>query len=331
VGLNSFYKLPSLIYGVLATLKNLLYDSGVLDGVRVPQKVISVGNLTMGGTGKTPVVDLILSYYRDQGVTTALVAKNYKAQLKYAAEVDRTKINGAQHYGDEAWMLAQRHPETAVFVGPQKWYSLWLASKNPKLQVIVIDDGFQHRKAERDLDIVVIDGTAKPSEYELVPSGRAREPWSSLKRADLVVISKSNWAQSEELEQLRARIKWTLPGSEVLVEAISEIDLAPFAGAKVTAFAGIGNPHQFESMLRSSGQIELRQFIGFADHQHYGSAELEKIKNSMDGSELILTTEKDFGKLKVEDFAVPLKAVPLTTKLTDGATEFYATLDSVLR
>ncbi len=325
-----FLLLPlSWLYAGLAAAKNFFYDRGLLDGVRVDKKVISVGNLTMGGTGKTPIVDLILTYLESKNISVALISKNYKAEVKHTVSVDLTHAHGARHFGDEAWMLAKKHLTTQVFVGPKKWYTLWLAAKTTSATVCVVDDGFQHRQLQRDLDIVILDAMAPDGEYELLPLGRARESWLGLNRAQIVVLTKTNWALPEHLEKLRAKVRWQSSSAKV-VEAVSKLDLTDCAGKKVMAFAGVGQPEQFKKMLEGSMDIQLIEFIAFRDHQKYGPAEIQKIKSAAAMAEIIVTTEKDFSKLDPADFSIPLKALSLHTEITLGASEFYATLDSCI-
>jgi tetraacyldisaccharide 4'-kinase len=320
----------SFVYAQLAKVKNIFYDRDWLGSLRVPQKVISVGNLTVGGTGKTPIVDLVLTHFEERSLVCGLISRNYKARIRHTAAVDLLKVDGASYYGDEAWMLALKHVQATVFVGPKKWYSLSLASKATRAQVFVIDDGFQHRALARDLDIVLLDATAPMKDYHLLPLGRAREAWQGLRRAQIVVITKTNLAEPAANEALRSRLQSEASFSGLVVETQVHIDLERFRGKKVLAFAGLARPEQFEKVIKMTEAVELKEFVSFSDHHIYSKEDIALLKNKSQGLDFILTTEKDFVKLNPKDFLVPLHAVPLVTRISHHATEFYAALDSLI-
>jgi tetraacyldisaccharide 4'-kinase len=324
-------RILSLIYASLAGIKNLLYDRSWLTSLQVPQKVISVGNLTVGGTGKTPVVDLILTHLEQKGLACGLISRSYKARIRHTSAIDLLKVDGAAYYGDEAWMLALKHAQTPVFVGPKKWYSLSLASKATRSQVFVIDDGFQHRALARDLDIVLLDATVPLAEYRPLPWGRARESWSGLARAQVLILTKTNLATPESCVALRESVQQQSNFAGLWVETEVRVDLERFRGKKVLAFAGLARTEQFEQVILREGAVELKEFLSFPDHHAYTEEDHQLIRRKSESVDFILTTEKDFVKLNPQDFVRPLVAIPLKTKISHQAMEFYATLDSLFR
>jgi tetraacyldisaccharide 4'-kinase len=317
-------------FSQLATMRNFLYEAGFADTLKVSEPVISVGNLTTGGTGKTPIVDLILSHFEAKGLRVGLISRNYKARLKGTEVVDRRRPWGSIFYGDEPWMLAEKHPEAVVCVGPRKWFSLWQTAQKKVAQVFVVDDGFQHRALHRDLDIVLLDASADQGEYKMFPEGRAREPWNSLQRADIIVLTKTNLTTALEVDRLKAHLA-LLGAGKLVVETGVRIDLQPFQGKKVFAFAGLAKSAQFEQSLRQSEMITLMGFRSFPDHHQYLPEDMRRIEELAAGAEILLTTEKDFSKVSHFSTMIPLRPVLLMIPFLSGEAEFYARLDSVLK
>lgn len=289
--------LVSYVYGKVAGTKNFLYDSGLADSVRVSPSVISIGNLTVGGTGKTPVTDLLLKETNLRGLKTAVVSRNYKAKSRIAQQVVVDDVRGASYFGDEAFLLAQRNQDTLVYTGPQKWQTTLKLMKDHHPQVIFVDDGFQHRALARDFDIVLLDATAPLSDYELLPKGKARETINSLKRAQLVVITKVNWATPEKVSELKAMI----PGNVEMVEMEFHMILSePIDGLqRVLAISGVASPKNFINGLKDQGDFEVSEHLVFPDHHDYGVGDIQKITAAAQNFSCtkIVTTEKDFVKL----------------------------------
>ncbi|MBN1929112.1 MAG: tetraacyldisaccharide 4'-kinase, partial [Chlorobiaceae bacterium] len=183
------------IYGMAMSLRNHLYDRGTFKSWRSPIPVVSVGNITTGGTGKTPLVDWIVKFYEASGIATAIVSRGYGRRTKGVQLVSDGKrmVLGSRDAGDETAMLAARNPGTIVVVAENRadgvrFLMREFAGRLPG--VIVLDDAFQHRKIARDLDIVVINASA-PRELEaMLPAGRLREPLDGLRRAGLIILGK---------------------------------------------------------------------------------------------------------------------------------------------
>lgn len=297
----------SFVYDQVVGVKNALYDRGVIGSYKAPVPVVSIGNLTVGGTGKTPITDFCLKQLTEAGFKVAVVSRSYRAKANAPCLVDTKKENAAAFYGDEPVLLAKANPTVSVFVGPSKWRTVQYACSENSFDLIIVDDGFQHRRLQRNLNIVILDATEALANYEVLPEGRARESWSGLQRADLVLITKCNQASTEDLASLEAKIP---VGKEVLYFAY---DLQIFrnlgTGAELTRdqlqdkkfflVSAIARPDVFEKMMRDVGNV-AKNSLHFRDHHPYTTADIENIvvEYKKSQSEFVVTTEKDAVKLQ---------------------------------
>jgi tetraacyldisaccharide 4'-kinase len=319
----------SKVYGLALKGKEFLYQAGFADVIDLPVPVLSVGNLSVGGTGKTPVTDFLLREAERHGLKTLVVSRNYKAASHGIHRVDIHKKNGAQYFGDEAFWLAKRHPHFAVYVGPVKVWTAAQAVKENETDLVIVDDGFQHRGLHRDFDCVLLDATAGEGTERLLPAGRFREDFSALKRAELVIITKANWAKPERVAHLKSKI----PAGVETVEMDFRLKLSRMLPpqATVLAFCGIARPEIFQSQLEElshaqseamTPNFEIKKFVNFPDHYSYSAKDLKGLLKAADlaGCEKILTTEKDY--VKVAAFAGAearerMIAVEMTAELKD--------------
>ncbi|MGH7138670.1 MAG: tetraacyldisaccharide 4'-kinase, partial [Pirellulales bacterium] len=251
-------------YAAAMRSRNYLYDCGRLPVERVAAPVISVGNITLGGTGKTPMVEWIARWYRDRGVRVALVSRGYGAEQ-----------GGAN---DEALELEERLPDVPHVQNVDRVAASKMAVEEFETQLIVLDDGFQHRRLARDLDIVLIDAL-EPFGYEHVfPRGALREPLSGLSRTNVVALSRSDLVDASERAAIRTRVErfaadamWIelehRPRRLVAADGRHE-PLESLAGRRIAGFCGIGNPAGFRHTLSRVGAevVELREF---PDHHAY--------------------------------------------------------------
>jgi tetraacyldisaccharide 4'-kinase len=318
------------VYGWVSSTKNFLYDQGIVDSLHLQTPVVSIGNLTVGGTGKTPVTQMIIDYYLKKMIRPAIVGRNYKALLRGIGKVDISRSFAAQYFGDEPTLLAMKNPETSVFVGPVKWKVSTHAEQTVQPDVIVIDDGFQHRALYRNLDIVLIDATAPLADYQLLPQGRAREHLRSLQRAHWIFLTKVNLAGELRLAELK---KLLPPHLKILEVAYRLQGKTEEAGFKALAFAGLARPESFRTSLKQDTLYDVVEFIDFPDHYAYTAKDVERIlQRGKDlGVQVYLTTEKDWTKIQnlVGDHA-QFRALELKTQFLSGAEEFHADLDKVV-
>jgi tetraacyldisaccharide 4'-kinase len=323
--------LPSLLRGLLAVIgwlyalivaaRNACYDRRLAKVGRVGAPVISVGNLTLGGTGKTPLVEWLARWFQGRGVRVAIVSRGYKAGL------------GALN--DEALELSGKLPGTPHVQNPQRVAGARQAIREHQAELIVLDDAFQHRGIHRDLDIVLLDAL-EPCGFERVfPRGLLREPVSGLKRADVAVLSRSDAISGEQREAVRRRVAGLAPNAlwlelaqrprcllsaEGTQEAVDRL-----AGQRVAAFCGIGNPAGFRHTLDGCG-CRLVDFREFPDHHPYPAEDLESLgrwADDLPDVAAILCTHKDLVKINVSQLgAVPLWAVLIGLEITVGGAEF---------
>lgn len=279
-------------------LRNAAYDYELLDGLKLGKPVISVGNLSMGGVGKTPFVAKLIELCKERGLRPAVISRNYKARSRGVHRVlvnyAHPDFNPASFYGDEPYMLASQFPDVPVFTGPLKYFTASVAARTEEIDILIIDDGFQHRALHRDFDIVLIDASRPLEENQIFPLGQAREEFSSLLRADLVVLTKTESSSEAQLENLKKEIPEGISHIDSRQKMQLESGLAP-----ALAVAGIAHPEQFFSGLRGSGAT-VKGSLSFSDHHPYTENDIEKIQAEMrlTGAECILTTEKDAVKLR---------------------------------
>lgn len=301
----------SIFYGIGSGLKNLLYDKGLIKPKHVKAFVISVGNITTGGVGKTPVVAEIAKYLLSRGERPAIVSRGYggklsNKQINLISDGEKVYYN-ANLAGDEPFWLAQNVKEAVVVTSKNRFKAAQYAIDNFNANYIILDDGFQHRKLYRDLDIVLMDSEKGFGSEKLLPAGPLREGPESFSRVDkLVIVSKNtNHTRAEKLAKIMSK-KLKLPAfvcktePDYIYNIKTGARLAP--DSEITAICAIGQPEQFYAFLTD---YKLKDTISFDDHHSYSSSELSEI----DGN--IVTTEKDAVKMKNFDmnniYALKLK------------------------
>lgn len=267
------------LYGVITALRRALFRFGIKQQVKVNTPVIVVGNISIGGTGKTPFTLLLCQTLRNQGWTPGIVSRGYGAEIKAPVLVQTDAA--ATEVGDEPLLLAQRSG-CPVVVCPDRVAAAKYLLANTKVDIIVSDDGLQHYRLARDVEIVLIDGSRGLGNGQLLPAGPLREgPWR-LKQANLVVANSQPYALADGVMQLQAATAKAL---------CSEATLTP---GPVNLVAGIGNPQRFERTAQAAGfSVKSRHY--FADHHKFSAADFTDIQGP------VLMTEKD--AVKCRDFA----------------------------
>lgn len=300
--MKNVLKALSQVYTSAMKVRNGLYEKDVLKTIHVDVPVVSVGNLTMGGTGKTPIVDWLLNRWVQAGKNVAVVSRAYKAKAQEPCKVDLDKQNPAQFYGDEVVMLARRHPQVDFYSGQVKSDIAPYACAQKKYDLILVDDGFQHLRLHRDLDIVLLDATENIENYQVVPAGRAREPWTALGRAGLVFVTKANQAGDSDVQSLRTLIPMELPVVEFGFQLKSLTNIAgqslDISQDRVFLMTGIAKPGLFEKMVGDMG-IQVVETRIFEDHVNYSWDLIEQIiQEALLKNLKVLTTSKDFVKIQ---------------------------------
>lgn len=320
----------SLVFGALTRARTRLYRSGVFKTESVGAPVISVGNLTAGGTGKTPTVEWVARAVSEEGLRPCVLTRGYgrEDERRRVVVSDGFRVRASvREGGDEAVLLAEALAGVASVVADSARVgaAVW-ARENLGAQVFVLDDGFQHMRIARDLDLVTLDATAPWGGGHLLPWGRLREPVTALARADCVVITRSDL--SPDLERLRAQVA-KLTDAHVVASRVRTRGLRRIGGdfqegsarvgvgslaasGPVAAFCAVGNPRAFFEQLRKEG-FDLRHTRPFPDHHAYARAEVETFAREAGraGARALLTTAKDAVKLRSQAFPLPCYVVEI--------------------
>ena len=317
----SLLKFCSYFYAIGSGLKNRFYDKGVLKPKKVRAYVVSVGNLTTGGVGKTPVVAQIAKYYIKKGEKVAIVSRGYGSKLNgknINIISDGEKIFfDAKTAGDEPFWLGDNVKGAYVITSQNRYMAAKYAIEKFGVTKIILDDGFQHRKIHRDLDIVLIDSTMGFGNENLLPAGPLREGIEAFSRIDkLVVVSKNtDHARAEKYAKIMGKklkketlVCYTEP--DFVYDIFNAEEKLP-QGSQVLAFSAIGQPQQFYNFLKDYNVVKT---LDFDDHHNYAQNDIEKL--SKFGIKALVTTEKDAGKLMNLDFGdLKIFALKLKTKL----------------
>ena len=304
---------PSWLFAVLVGAKNHLYDHGILKPARLSAPVISVGNLAMGGTGKTPVTVDLVRRALARNLRVAVLSRGYGRRLaRRALRVDPQ--GDWRDYGDEPLMIARRHPDAMVCVGPSRKAAAEVLTGQP-VDLFILDDGFQHRKLHRDLDLVLVNvsrGLPKP-----FPRGLFREGSGALRRADAVAFTKSKGERDllpwvETLDRVNPELVAIVADIRTQEWALLDgapLDRASLRAQPIAAFAGIAHPEQFFEMLRDQGLSPV-ETLALEDHRPYAGETARRFEErcARAGVRLIVTTEKDAVKLDRHSRSAILKA-----------------------
>ena len=324
------------LYGAITRARLKLYQKGLLQTEEVGAPVISVGNITTGGTGKTPLVEWVARIVARESLRACILTRGYgRANQSERVLVSDGKeiLSNAREGGDEPLLLAEKLKGLAAVVSDADRVAAarW-ALTNLGSEVFILDDGFQHLRIKRDLDLVVIDATNPFGGGRLLPQGRLREPLKGLRRADAVIITRADQiaeidALKLEVERLsgglplflsRTRIKGLRPCSDSTLDESMAIDSAPRPAA--AAFCAIGNPHAFFSQLGKADH-NLVYKKAFMDHHSYNQSDVDELVNRAveRGAKVLLTTEKDAVKLRSLRFHLPCYAVEIEMEFDDEA------------
>ncbi len=308
--------LAEVPYAWAVRRRNRRYDRGQAAVHRVAVPVISVGNLTLGGTGKTPLVRWIARWLLDRGISVAIVSRGYGAR------------QGKEN--DEALELRAELPQVGHLLNPDRVSAAHEAIRKFGCQAIVLDDAFQHRRLARDLDLVLLDASEPFGFQHVFPRGTLREPVDGLRRADVVLLSRADLIDAASRDSLRRQVLRYVPDAawcEVVHAPLSlvsrqglEEPIASLAGRRIAAFSGIGNPAGFRHTLESCGCRPVA-FWEFPDHHAYTPGDLASLAaraGDLDAAALVCT-RKDLVKIDAERLGdVPLRALKIGLEFLCG-------------
>lgn len=321
-------RVASWPYGLAVRTRNWLYDHRwkTIHTALVP--VVSVGNLTLGGTGKTPCVEWIARFFRQRDAQIAILSRGY------GSEAGRN---------DEAMVLEENLPDVPHLQDSNRVALAETAVEELEAELLLLDDGFQHRRLHRDLDVVLIDATWPPTRDYLFPRGTLREPVSALRRAGAIVLTRCDQVPEGEVEATRSWLAQRWPNTPVATTEHRPVSLMStdgvsepveiLAGLPVGGFCGIGNPSAFRCTLESLG-ARVVNFRSFPDHHCYTGADVDNLRwwaESLPANSVIATTQKDWVKLRLGELAGRrLWAVRIGLHFREGETAFAGVLANVL-
>jgi len=322
----------SFLYGLVMRVRSNLYRTGLKTSYQASVPVISVGNVVVGGTGKTPMIDFLVRYISGRGIRCAVVSRgyggSYHQDVAKVNNVDGTLRMTAAESGDEPYLLAKRNPGVPVYVARKRKFGVQAAERDG-VQLILLDDGFQHLAVHRDVDIVLLDGKRPFGNGNTLPAGMLREPLSALQRADMVVMTRSGPESRSPLHYngpvLRSRHQLDKTMTTLEGVVVPETD---FIGKSCLAFAGIARPEEFFKSLRSFGFCNIEE-LSLADHQEYNQDILNLLLGSCDNHDLMITTEKDAVKLSTADFPIPCYQIGVEL-VFDNISPLVSLLDEIM-
>jgi tetraacyldisaccharide 4'-kinase len=303
--LRTILVVAATIYALIIRLRNLLYDKDILKAQRIKIPVISIGNITLGGTGKTPLVVWLCNLLQQRNLSCAVLTRGYKTHTTRHI----TSNENSDAITDEPALLYENCHNVEIIVDPDRVAGAAKAISKFGSKILIMDDGFQHRRLVRDLDIVTIDAT-RPFGYEKIfPAGLLREPITSLRRAGAVVITRCDQISENELDKIKQRLRSVNPNilvAQAIHAAVNiksrdntETSIEQLKGVRIYGFCGIGNPNAFFNTIETLEAVIVGSKI-FNDHYKYTPASLEDIYSQarIAEADLILTTQKDWTKIK---------------------------------
>jgi len=316
-------------YRIAVVARNLAFDRGWKQIHRSSIPVVSVGNLTLGGTGKTPMVEWVARWYRRRGVRVALISRGY---------------GQSEGLNDEGQVLDENLPDVPHLQDPDRVAMARIAAEELESELIVLDDGFQHRRLARDVDIVLLDALEPFGYRRIFPRGLLREPLHSIRRASIVVLSRADLISTPERAAIHAdveryagsrQLRWAeahhAPIDLVDCDSNSE-PIEGLKGRKVVAFCGIGNPEGFRRTLEPLCN-ELIDLKTFPDHHLYNARDVDLLRDwaAQSGADLVLTTQKDLVKLRTSSLGkIPLRALRIGLEVLEGEADLEAVLAPLL-
>jgi tetraacyldisaccharide 4'-kinase len=321
-------RLVAVFYGLGQRVRAGLYRRGIFKTRRLDCRVISIGNLTLGGTGKTPTVMMVADTLRRKGFKPAILSRGYGGQSGEFVNVvndGRQTLLSADMAGDEPVMMAQRLKNIPVLTGRIRYETGRYAIENFGVDVLILDDGYQHLPLHRDLNILLCDATRPFGNGVVFPAGELREPLSAMDRANVVCLTRCR--EDSQTDRIEACNRKQVPviKTGLRVQSVIELSSGKETGIETVqdqpaaAFCGIAHPLDFFHTLEQV-PVQIVNQNHFADHHDYSTDDLKAIENraKQAGAKLIVTTEKDAVKLKGHTFNLPVYAVRIALEIIEG-------------
>ncbi len=309
----------SFIYRLIINLRNLLYDHKILQETKLPCPIISVGNITVGGTGKTPCVIRIARMLQEQGFKPAVLSRGYGGKSTKPVNIisdGKNIIASSLEAGDEPLLIARSLKNIPVITGPKRVLTGWAAIDEFGANVLICDDAFQHRQIYRDINLVLLDMKKPLGNGYLLPRGELREPLSGLNRAAAFIQTRTDEVQKINSTINKLSILKNIPvfmSAHTPVDIVSgdysrQLPLSVLKGKRICAFAGIAGPESFKKTIEAAGAIII-SLESFPDHHCYNAQDLEIISKDFikTKADFLMTTEKD--GMRLQEFPAFLKVI----------------------
>jgi tetraacyldisaccharide 4'-kinase len=324
------------LYRAVLWGKRALYNIGITKTNRLPVKVVSIGNLTLGGTGKTPAVIAVALEAKKRGLKPCILTRGYKGKAKGPCIMDKDneEFFNVSQAGDETVLMVQNLVDIPVVKGKNRFLAGGYALDEVgtyDIDTFILDDGFQHWGLYRDIDVLLIDASNPFGNGRLFPEGMLREPIKSMNRADIIVITKADMTSGETVTNIIQKIKRYNSKAPVYTACHKPVSLIDISGEtrnldvlsnnRLYTFAGIANTIYFQSILRSCG-ADIVKFKKFRDHYHYNQRDINNIRREAQGLDII-TTEKDLIKLNGLDLPDNIYALKIEFSIDS---EFYISI-----
>ena len=323
-------------YSAVLNTRNILYKNGVVKSTRLPVKVISIGNITTGGTGKTPLVEFMARYLLEKNRKVAILSRGYGGNNPLQENNDNVN--------DECLILRENLQDVPVLAGKDRVSNGEKAIREFGVDCLLLDDGFQHFRIKRDLDIVVIDSLNPFGGENLIPRGSLREPLKNLGRADLFIISHCNQSKKQNIKSIYTKLNHINIDTPVCESVHSPVHIENITdgsilepewlkGKKVYGLSAIGNPESFASTLKELG-ADLIKHRKFHDHHNYNREEIDVIVSEAKtlGAGAIVVTQKDIVKIRkmdIKDFNI--LSLKIEIQITKGIELYEEAIDRVFK
>jgi len=310
----------SPLYSLLMVMRATLYEKNIFKRHSLSVPVISIGNLTMGGAGKTPVVIYLAQLLRDKGYRPAVISRGYAgtAKGKYNIVTTGTEpLLTPEEAGDEPFMLAETLTGIPVITGKSRIHPCQCAINTFDVNIILLDDGFQHLAIKRDIDLVLFNATTLAGNSRVFPAGVLREPVTALTRCHAFMLTGIDENNKKNVENFCVLLKNRFPDKPLFSAKFSQYKITSASGqetdvnisdmGRAYGFCAIANPIRFQKSIRTTG-IDLVEFISFQDHKKYTQRSIDNLchKAQASGANCLLTTEKDFVKINQYKTNLPL-------------------------
>jgi tetraacyldisaccharide 4'-kinase len=335
----------SFLWDFIHRLRRFFYYYGLFPQNDFQVPIISIGNLTFGGTGKTPFTLWLGSWLLENQKRVMVLTRGYKGKLENSSGIIRAGRRlgfNPNEYGDEASLLARRLKNATIVVGKNRSANLDFFFESEKPDVVLLDDGHQHLKLGRDLNIVLFDSTMPFESYKVAPSGYMRENFQALQDTSVVVFTRADQVDEEKIERLKEKINPYMSKDAIFVRMKyqasglydlgyrKKFDLSDLKDKKVIAVAGIASPGSFYKILEENG-AELVEKISYPDHHYFKPTEMEDILAKAAHHEaIVVTTEKDMVKMRriVDDNRIVY--LEISTSFIEGEEKLKQLLSRVL-